>query len=182
MTDKKLTDEEIISSLEVIATTCNCNECKIRSGKWGTCNCSETTANAALDLINHQKAEIEQLKEEANRYQNLYCMAVDDIETAKSEAIKEFAERFKRIAGIYQKDTYVIGVDEFDNLVKEKVGDTVYFDTYLRGDSIGVRPHKVIEVKCVIMTEPSKGGIGAEIPDWAFGESVFLTREEAERL
>lgn len=33
MTDKKLTNEEIISSLEVIATTCNCNECKIRSGK-----------------------------------------------------------------------------------------------------------------------------------------------------
>ena len=64
MTDKKLTDEEIISSLEVIATTCNCNECKIRSGKWGTCNCSETTANAALDLINHQKLEIESLKSE----------------------------------------------------------------------------------------------------------------------
>ena len=64
MADKKLTDEEIISSLEVIATTCNCNECKIRSGKWGTCNCSETTANAALDLINHQKLEIESLKSE----------------------------------------------------------------------------------------------------------------------
>ena len=67
MLDKKLTDEEIISSLEVIATTCNCNECKIRSGRWGTCNCSETTANAALDLINRQKAEIEQWKEEANK-------------------------------------------------------------------------------------------------------------------
>lgn len=62
-----------------------------------------------------------------------------------------------------------------------KVGDTVYFDTYLRGDSIGVRPHKVIEVKCVIITESSKGGIGAEIPDWAFGKTVFLTREEAEK-
>lgn len=61
-----------------------------------------------------------------------------------------------------------------------KVGDTVYFDTYLRGDSVGVRPHKVIEVKCVIMTEPSKGGIGAEISDWDFGKTVFLTREEAE--
>lgn len=64
MTDKKLTDEEIISSLEVIATTCNCNECKIRSGRWGTCNCSETTANVALDLINHQKLEVESLKSE----------------------------------------------------------------------------------------------------------------------
>lgn len=62
-----------------------------------------------------------------------------------------------------------------------KVGDTVYFDTYLRGDSVGVRPHKVIEVKCVIITEPSKGGIGAEISDWDFGKTVFFTREEAEK-
>ena len=64
MIDKKYTDKDIISSLEVIATTCNCNECKIRSGRWGTCNCSETTANAALDIINHQKLEIESLKSE----------------------------------------------------------------------------------------------------------------------
>lgn len=62
MTDKKFTDEEIKSSLEVIATTGNCNECKIRNCKWGTCNCSQITANAALDLINRQKAEIERLK------------------------------------------------------------------------------------------------------------------------
>ena len=64
MTDKKFTDEELISSLEVIATTCNCNECKIRNCKWGTCNCSQITANAALDLINRQKAEIERLRSE----------------------------------------------------------------------------------------------------------------------
>lgn len=62
-----------------------------------------------------------------------------------------------------------------------KVGDKVYFDTYLHGDSVGVQSHKVINVKYVITTEPSKGGIGAEIPDYAFGKTVFLTREEAEK-
>lgn len=62
-----------------------------------------------------------------------------------------------------------------------KVGDKVYFDTYLHGDSVGVQSHRVINVKYVITTEPSKGGIGAEIPDYAFGETVFLTREEAEK-
>ena len=62
-TNKKLTDEEIISSLEVIAATRNCDECKIRNCKWGTCNCSQITANAALDLIKRQKAEIKRLKE-----------------------------------------------------------------------------------------------------------------------
>ena len=62
MTNKIYTDEEIKSSLEVIATTQNCNECKIRNCKWGTCNCSQITANAALDLINRQRAEIERLR------------------------------------------------------------------------------------------------------------------------
>lgn len=75
-----------------------------------------------------------------------------------------------------------------DDLINEgiivppcKVGDKVYFDTYLHGDSVGVQSHKVINVKYVITTEPSKGGIGAEIPDYAFGETVFLTCEEAEK-
>ena len=62
MTDKKYTNEDIISSLKIIATTRNCNECKIRNCKWGTCNCSQITANAALDLINRQKAEIDSAK------------------------------------------------------------------------------------------------------------------------
>ena len=60
-----------------------------------------------------------------------------------------------------------------------KVGDTVYFDTYLHGDSVGVQSHKVINVKYIIITEPSKGGIGAEIPDYAFGKTVFLALEDA---
>lgn len=62
MTSKIYTDEEIKSSLEVISTTQNCNECKIRNCKWGTCNCAQITANAALDLINRQRAEIERLR------------------------------------------------------------------------------------------------------------------------
>lgn len=62
MTNKIYTDEEIKSSLEVIATTQNCNECKIRNCKWGTCNCSQITANAALFLINRQRAEIKELR------------------------------------------------------------------------------------------------------------------------
>lgn len=61
-----LTDEDILSSLKVIATTRNCNECKIRNCKWGTCNCEQITANAALELINAQRAEIERLRTEVN--------------------------------------------------------------------------------------------------------------------
>lgn len=146
MIDKKYTDKDIISSLEVIATTCNCNECKIRSGKWGTCNCSETTANAALDLINRQKTEIDRLQKEVN----LVSIQFQDIQEreeesqaeidklnkvyqanqqlinalnksyflAKAEAIKEFAERLKNcLENCRTVHDYVyVGYDSGDTL------------------------------------------------------------------
>lgn len=61
-----------------------------------------------------------------------------------------------------------------------KVGDTVYFDTYRHGESIGVQPHKVERVEVVFRTERTFGNIGADIPEWQFGKSVFLTKAEAE--
>lgn len=120
MIDKKYTDKDIISSLEVIATTCNCNECKIRSGKWGTCNCSETTANAALDLINHQKAEIDVLRADLKRVCAERDARICTSNFIKSEAVKEFARRLK--CGVPQ-ETGVIRCSDVDNLVKEMVGD-----------------------------------------------------------
>lgn len=106
MTDKKFTDEEIMSSLEVIATTRNCNECQIRNCKWGTCNCSQITANAALVLINRQRVEIERLKEcpkcvyEYDGEVTEYCVQgpcpnFKTVEQIKTEAYKEFAEKLE---------------------------------------------------------------------------------------
>ena len=64
------------------------------------------------------QTKIEQWKEEANKYQKLWCTSVDDIETAKSEAYKEFAEKLKKrfylCAG-----RCVVNVYHIDNLVKE---------------------------------------------------------------
>lgn len=129
MTDKKFTDEEIISSLEVIATTCNCNECKIRSGKWGTCNCSETTANAALDLINRQKAEIERLR--GSTIVNNIMESQRIKREAKAEAYKEFAEKLKLHSYIMSDESQtgiinrysVVTVNQIDNILKEMIGD-----------------------------------------------------------
>lgn len=59
---------------------------------------ASTMREKTLQIVEKQQAEIEQWKEEANKYQRLWCIAiddVDDIETAQSEAIKEFAERLK---------------------------------------------------------------------------------------
>ena len=127
MTDKKLTDEEIKYSLEVIATTGNCDECKIRNCKWGTCNCSQITANAALDLIKRQKSEIERLQKEVNLVSMQFQDLQERTDEIKSEANKEFAERlkeksFKTIRN-YGLTKDVVEVCDIDNLLKETVGE-----------------------------------------------------------
>ena len=123
MTDKKFTDEEIKSSLEVIATTRNCNECKIRNCKWGTCNCSQITANAALDLINRQKAEIEKLKGSTIVSNIMESKRIK--REAKAEAYKEFAEIIKDKWFDNRYDSPDVDFDDFiSNLLKEMVGET----------------------------------------------------------
>ena len=132
MTDKKLTDEDITSSLEVISTTSNCIECKIRNCKWGTCNCSQTTADAALDLINRQKAEIERLQNTLDDVLDREPLLVERSEKyAKAEAYKEFAEKLKEKIG----DCHIVSDGEYcgfdcgdihrciDNFLKEMVGE-----------------------------------------------------------
>lgn len=125
MTDKEYTNEDIISSLELIATTGNCEECKIRNCKWGTCNCSQITANAALELINRQKDEIEVLKEfivETRRCDK----------EIKSEAVKECLAKVKNYIKThcnpygkpdFDYDTSIKILNFIDNLVKEMVGE-----------------------------------------------------------
>ena len=135
--ENRISDDEIISSLEVIATTRNCSECKIRNCNWGDCNCSQITANAALGLIERQKAEIERLKsandekfcqwdmlaeKTKQHYADLYNEAKDIL---KSETYKEFAKHLKERWSNNYYDSPDVDFDEFvDNLLKEMVGDT----------------------------------------------------------
>ena len=134
MTGKKLADNEIIKALKCCGRE-SCFGCPYR----GKCHQGNPMIKDALDLITRQQTEIlrlksmnqakldtihdlqveiEQWKEEANKYQNLWCMAVDDIEKAKSEAVKEFAERLceDRVSN----DPVVIAAK---CLLKEMVGD-----------------------------------------------------------
>ena len=93
-----MTDAEIIKALECCNDS-NCNECPIKG-------CTDDIFRNALDLINRQKVEVEQWKEEANKYKNLWCIALDDIKIEKAKA-------YTRITNIKKISRYL------DNLVKE---------------------------------------------------------------
>ena len=120
MTNKKYTNEDIISSLKIIATTRNCNECRIRNCKWGTCNCAQITANASLDLIKRQKSEIEWLRGSTiiNNIMNSQRIKRE----AKAEAYKEFAERLKKET-LSDRGYDILQQGTIDNLLKEMVGE-----------------------------------------------------------
>ena len=126
MTDKKLTDEEIIKNLKF---------CK---------DCSANINIDIIDFINRQKSEIERLKEcpkcvyEYDGEVTEYCVQgpcsnFKTVEQIKAEAVKEFAERIKMsikanvvetlcndVKGVYNAE-YVL--DDIDTLLKEMVGE-----------------------------------------------------------
>lgn len=141
----KFTDEQIIKALECCVKTefiSDCAKCKMFAF-----DCKDIFIENALDLINRQKAEIEELKTEIERKKNQNTLLLKkkckDINTArkiiKSEAIKDFAERLKerltrlsvrtKTHGRKTTPTYVDDIanqilhdvvpQEIDNLVKE---------------------------------------------------------------
>ena len=92
-----------------------------------------------LDLINRQQAEIERLKSvqlvQANRIAELRGTKFEQINviqnlkqqliTSKSEAVKEFAERLKKVWFDNGYESPDVDFEDFvDNLVKEMAGGT----------------------------------------------------------
>lgn len=126
MTDKKLTDEEIIKALTEL------------SRYTGFQKKYTQVLNATLDLIKRQKSEIERLKsandekfrqwnmlaeKTKTHYANLYNEAKDKL---KAEAYKEFAERLKQstVVAVMGNKTYAVATSKgVDNLLKEMVGE-----------------------------------------------------------
>lgn len=128
MTDKKFTDEEIIKALECHINAEDCVGCEM----FGRCD-EIILTELVLDLINRQKAEIEELKNYVNRCKSGEEYWVKCLLEKPNEAIKEFAERIKMsikanvvetlcndVKGVYNAE-YVL--DDIDNLLKEMVGE-----------------------------------------------------------
>lgn len=114
-----MTDDEIITALECCSHRGkkDCDNCPVN---YKTAElCFEDVMSDAFDLINRQKAEIE-------RYLHSIKILENDVQTAKSETIKEFAERLKyradktRIKNM-ETEKVVYYMDEFklDKLIKE---------------------------------------------------------------
>ena len=137
-----MTDNEIIKALECCLSGKDydtaCMKCPIEP----ICESDDILLKYALDLINRQKAEIERLKKKANtpfakvtfdenKLKEIVSDVAKNIEfnlnSVKSEAIKEFAERLKeKLDNCRMVHDYIYtGYDTrdirycIDNLVKE---------------------------------------------------------------
>ena len=102
--------------------------------------CVKELLEDALDLINHQQAEIERLQKllegwkteaykVADEKDKLYCAAVERVKATKAEAIKEFWSRLQGVA--YRSETewsygehpMLIELDDAEDIYEEMVGD-----------------------------------------------------------
>ena len=124
-----MTDEQIIKALECCATDDgdDCFQCPYGNivYKPGNGGCVNRCRKDAIDLINLQKAEIERLaakilvKDNINNYNTAQLrIAREELRTAKSEAIKEFAEKLKKRFYL-SAGRCVVDVYHIDTLVKE---------------------------------------------------------------
>ena len=121
MSDKKLTDNEIIKALECCCTyKGKCIDCPAFV-KVDRSNCKQVLLGA-IEIITRQQAEIERLKKSNEMFTDIGKMYSE----IKSEAYKEFAERLKEKSSSrfdYSELVFEISEYDIDNLVKEMVCD-----------------------------------------------------------
>lgn len=122
MTDKKLTDEEIIKGLECCKDCC-CKQCD-----------EEPDFQEAISLINRQKAEIERLRAKVEtRTQEKLALGriyTQKLKTVKYEtyyeAYKEFAERIREccdLNNVLSTDAWLSVTADINCVLKEMTGE-----------------------------------------------------------
>lgn len=127
-----MTDNEIIKTLECLCGGGDsCTECAYHK-KYRFDECRKQVAKDTHGLVKRQQAEIERLKIENQSLRgaaNSYKLHYNE---AKTEAIKEFADRLKALDRLdidvsygYGREHYTeaIAVNLIDNLIKEMAGE-----------------------------------------------------------
>lgn len=114
-----MTDNEIIKALERCPQHTECCYCNSLE----ECGNKRILTTSVLDLINRQNAEIERLNIESETLATQLKGAYEQIHKlnmAKSEAIKEFAERLKeKLQWDVEFDNKLVFESDIDSLVKE---------------------------------------------------------------
>ena len=105
-----MTDNEIINALEYIRYHLTASKHK-------------EVIDDAIDLINRQQAEIEDLKKIKENSLEIISIGENQILEIREKSIKEFAKRLKNKWKLLFIAYPQIG-ESIDNLVKEMVGDT----------------------------------------------------------
>lgn len=124
-----MTDEQIIKALEYCSTDVRESTCP-KCAFYKQHKCSTLMLNEVSDLINRQKARIKELEEKISYLEESidysrkeYNSLLQKLQQAKSEAIKDFAERLKGYPIVEneskEKAYLFVEVQEIDNLVKE---------------------------------------------------------------
>ena len=148
MTYKEFTDEEIVKAVECCSEPCCvCEECPLYCVG---ANCSSFELHRyALDLINRQKTEIEELNIQLRELWNIASLykaegekqegynknlltantaLSNEILSAKAKAYKEFADRLKRstVTAVIGNEIYDVATSKgVDNLLEEMVGEEI---------------------------------------------------------
>lgn len=112
-----MTDNEIIKALECCCASGvdTCSDCPLHH-QFG---CIDKVKKNILDLINRQKAEIERLNIRNKALAHIIKNYDWKFAKAKTEAIKEFAERLKQIKTNLETLRMPLLNMDIDNLVKE---------------------------------------------------------------
>ena len=128
-----MTDNEVIKDLGICGNFENCKDCSL-SDVGDVDKCIHTLLLNSLDLINHQKAEIEKLNKKVEELSEVLSDSIKiKAKEIKSEVIKEFAERVKEeafecdVSSGYGRSCYedVVTVNSIDVLAKEMVGEVL---------------------------------------------------------
>ena len=122
-----MTDNEIIKALECCLPQNgkrNCDDCPYAECEKG---CADKMIKDSLDLINRQKAEIEELKfKNLALSQNRITMPerLEIVNNARDKAIREFAKKLKSKSqllapSVYAEPYRAVSIDDINSLVKE---------------------------------------------------------------
>lgn len=148
MKDKTITDNEIIKALECCSNYNDCDKCNFepKDNKKKTIGCCLEIMKNALDTITRQQAEIESLKADkiiAERHEKdareLYKDVVIQLKTAKSEAVKEFAEKIYTEINEALAQNHKVKVERINKLIARGIKSNDEFCYEIDGKILALR-------------------------------------------